>query len=155
MIAIDPGVNGGIAILLPGQTATTFHMPATDGELLQKLKMAKETDAMTAYLEDIVMYVPSRLPSGKDLPSSRMITYGASWGTIKGMLFALGYRIVLVRPQKWQKALGLGNSRGMSKTAWKNKLKQRAEELFPGVKVTKATADALLILEAARKGALE
>ena len=155
MIAIDPGVNGGIAVLLPGQTATAFHMPATDGELLQKLKMAGQTTASTVYLEDIVLFVPQRTPGGKQLPSSRMITYGASWGTIKGMLFALGYRIVLVRPQKWQGALGLGNSRGMTKTAWKNKLKQRAEELFPNIKVTLATADALLILEAAWRGLLE
>ncbi len=155
MITIDGGKGGGIAVLLPGQTATAFHMPATDGEILQKLKMAKETEAETAYIEEIVMFIPRRLPSGKDLPSSRMITYGENFGTVKGMLMALGYRVVRVPPQKWQKALGLGNSRGMSRTAWKNKLKQRAEELFPGIKVTLATADALLMLEAARKGLLE
>lgn len=154
MIAIDPGKNGGIAVLLPGESATAFHAPATDGELLQKLLIAKETEASTAYLEDVVLYVPRRTKSGQDLPSSRMITYGVSWGKLHGQLFALGYRIVLVPPQKWQKALGLGNSRGMSKTQWKNKLKQKAEELFPGIKVTLATADALLILEAARRGLL-
>lgn len=155
MIAIDGGKGGGISVLLPGQTATTFHMPATDGELLQKLRIAKASEAETAYLEDIVLYVPRRTAKGKELPSSRLITYGANWGTLKGMLFALDYRIVLVPPQKWQKALGLGNSRGMSKTLWKNKLKQRAEELFPGIKVTLATADSLLILEAARQGKLD
>lgn len=154
MIAIDPGVSGGIAVLLPGQTATTFKMPATDGELLQKLKMAKETEAETAYLEDLVKFVPRRGKSGAELPASRMTVYGASWGTIKGMLLALGYRLILVPPQKWQKALGLGTSRGLTKTVWKNKLKQRAEQLFPGIPVTLSTADALLILEAARLGHL-
>ena len=155
MIAIDGGKSGGIAVLLPGQSATAFAMPATDGELLQKLKMAQETEATTAYLEDVVLFVPRRTKGGKELPSSRMITYGANWGTIKGMLFALGFRIVLVRPQKWQAALGLGNSRGMTKTIWKNKLKQKAEELFPGIPVTLKTADALLLLEAARRGSLD
>jgi hypothetical protein len=41
--------------------------------------------------------------------------------------------------------LGLGVSDG-NKTIWKNKLKTRAQQLYPGIKVTLANADALLIL---------
>lgn len=148
MLAVDPGCSGGIAVALPGETATAFSMPATDGELLQKLKMAQQTNANTVYLEDIVLF------TGTKIPGSRGIKYGASWGTIKGMLLALGFRLILVRPQKWQKALSLGTSRGMTKTQWKNKLKAEAERLYPGIKVTLATADALLILEAAKRGTL-
>lgn len=149
MIAIDGGKSGGIAVLLSGQAATVFHMPATDGEIIQKLKIAKASQAETAYLEDIVFF------TGNKIPGSRVGKYAANWGFLKGALMMAGYRIVLVRPQKWQGALGLGNSRGMTQTAWKNKLKQRAEELFPGIKITLATADALLVLEAARRGLLE
>lgn len=154
MLAIDPGVNGGIAIALPGQAATAFHMPPTDGDLLRKLQLAKASEANTAYLEALVKFVPRKTRDGKDLPSSRMIVYGASWGTIKGMLLALNFRLILVPPQKWQGALGLGTSRGMTKTAWKNKLKSEAERRYPGLAVTLATADALLILEAAKQGKL-
>src|SRR5258708_4924137 len=109
MIAIDPGKNGGIAIALTGQAVTTFHIPPTDGELLRKLELAKASGAITAYLEDIVLF------TGVKIPSSSGIKYGASWGIIKGILLTLKFRIVLVRPQKWQKALGLGNSREKTK----------------------------------------
>ncbi len=37
------------------------------------------------------------------------------------------------------------------KTAWKNRLKERAQRFFPTLKVTLATSDCLLILEYARK----
>jgi hypothetical protein len=142
MIAIDPGANGGIAIQNSFKWVSAHRMPATDRDLLNILETWKGGEA---YLEDIVLF------TGSPMPSSRGIKYGASWGAIKGMLLAFRYRVVLVRPQKWQAALSLGNSRGMTKTQWKNKLKQRAEELFPSINVTLATADALLILEAARQ----
>jgi hypothetical protein len=154
MIAIDPGTNGGLAVALPGEGVTAFHMPPTSGELLRKLKQAQASEANTAYLEDVVKFVPRRTKSGQELPSSRMIVYGMSWGRIEGMLMALEFRVILVSPQKWQKALGLGTSRGMNKTIWKNKLKAEAERLYPSIDVTLATADALLILEAAKRGTL-
>jgi hypothetical protein len=51
-----------------------------------------------------------------------------------------------VLPQKWQKFLSLGSRGKKSKTEWKNKLKARAQQLFPSVgKITLATSDALLI----------
>jgi hypothetical protein len=54
----------------------------------------------------------------------------------------------MVRPQTWQKNLGIGTSRTCaSKTEWKNKLKALAQRKFPDAKVTLATADALLILD--------
>lgn len=52
-----------------------------------------------------------------------------------------------VTPQKWQKALQLGTKGNKSNTEWKNKLKARAQQLFPNVPMTLAVADALLILE--------
>jgi hypothetical protein len=52
----------------------------------------------------------------------------------------------MVRPQKWQGFLGLGKSEG-DKTKWKNKLKAKAQNLFPSLDVTLSTADALLLLE--------
>ena len=45
----------------------------------------------------------------------------------------------------------LGRSTGYSKTEWKNKLKAKAQQLFPGEKVTLATCDSLLIAEYGRK----
>ena len=148
MIAIDPGGSGGIAIALPGQAATAFKMPETSGEILRKLELALAAGSNTAYMEDVVYF------TGTKIPGSRGIKYGVSWGRLEGMIQALKFRVVLVPPKKWQAILGLGKAKGIPKTVWKNKLKSEAEKLFPDLKVTLATADALLILECAKRGAL-
>jgi hypothetical protein len=152
MIAIDPGASGGIAYYqdrgLEGKVAGAFKMPDTDREIVDVLKPDAAIERV-AYLEDLVKF------AGRNMPSSRMATYADNWGFIRGVLTTLNYRIVIVPPKKWQKALGLGESKShASKTAWKNHLKNRAEQLFPNIKVTLATADALLILEAAKHGLL-
>jgi len=143
-LAIDPGANGGIALEFNGAT-TASKIPETDGDLLKILKDCA-TGPRKAYLENIVKY------AGTNMPSSAMAVYASSWGLIKGMLMALEYEVILVKPQDWQKALGLGTSKGMTKTEWKNKLKGEAQRLYPGVPITLATADALLLLRAARNG---
>ena len=144
ILAIDPGANGGIALEYNG-AITASKIPETDGDLLKILKDCA-TGPRKAYLENIVKY------AGTNMPSSAMAVYASSWGLIKGMLMALEYEVILVKPQDWQKALGLGTSKGMTKTEWKNKLKGEAQRLYPGVPITLATADALLLLRAARNG---
>jgi hypothetical protein len=149
IIAFDPGKNGGVAIYW-GETKNTTaqNLPPTDRGLLEVIEDVANLGETTAYLEDIVKF------AGTNMPSSSMAAYASSWGFLRGVIVAKQIRLVLVPPQKWQKALGLGSSRGMSKTEWKNKLKNMAEQLNPHLKVTLATADALLICEAARKGLL-
>ena len=57
-------------------------------------------------------------------------------------------RLVLVRPQVWQKGFGLGTASACAKKSeWKNKLKGEAQRRFPELRVTLGTADALLIGE--------
>ena len=152
MIAIDPGASGGIAIRKL-MSVEAHSMPKTDSDVVTALAEALPQDRVStagesAYLEELVKY------TGRNMPSSAMAVYASNWGIIKGALIAMGFRIIMVPPKKWQAALGLGSAKGLSKTEWKNKLKQRAQELFPEIDVTLATADALLILEAAYRGHL-
>lgn len=97
----------------------------------------------TCYIEEVGGFI------GKAQPGSAMFKFGFNAGLIRGMLMALDWRIILVRPAKWQAGLGLGGSKSCaSKADWKKKLKGEAERRFPGVKgITLATADALLILD--------
>jgi hypothetical protein len=153
MIAIDPGASGGIVQDGTAQTPFTFAMPKTDRDvkdaLAPRIDLTKGGDLnLVAYLEDLVKF------TGRNMPSSSMAVYASNWGFIKGVLTTYGYRIVIVPPKVWQKALGLGSAKDLTKTQWKNKLKQKAQELYPKTKVTLATADALLIYEAARRGLL-
>jgi hypothetical protein len=152
MLAIDPGKAGGIVAgnKRLGLGPTACSMPKTDRDIADRLEPPKNWgwEDKTAYLEDLVKF------TGRPMPSSRMAIYASNWGIIKGILTAHSYRIVLVPPKKWQKALGLGSATGLSTTEWKNKLKQMAQQLFPDIDVTLSTADALLIYEAARRGDL-
>lgn len=148
-IAIDPGANGGIAVDF-GNGSACYAMPETEGDLVELLadliKTAKiEPECVIGvFLENIVRHM------GSGIPASTMAVYASNWGFIKGVVMALGVRLELVTPQSWQKKLGLGTSRGMGKTEWKNKLKGEAQRRYPHLKVTLKTADALLILEASK-----
>ena len=71
-----------------------------------------------------------------------------------GAAVCLGWKMHRVRPAIWQKAHTCGTKGERSTTEWKNVLKARAAELFPTVDVTLWNADALLILDAAKRGAI-
>ncbi len=86
--------------------------------------------------------------AGNPAPGSTMFNFGRGVGVIMGAAMALGFRVETVTPQKWQKHFQLGLARDCaSKSEWKNKLKAKAQQLFPHVEVTLKTADALLLWE--------
>ena len=67
-------------------------------------------------------------------------------------LLATNISTTTVTPQKWEKFYQLGTSTNHSKTEWKNKLKFKAQQLFPLAKnITLSTADAILIAYYARQ----
>jgi hypothetical protein len=128
-------------------------MPETEGDVLEVLKSVKSaavvecephrpSDELVCVLEEVSGF------AGKAQPGSAMFRFGEHFGFIKGVIQALEVRLVLVRPQVWQKGFGLGTASSCaSKTIWKNKLKAEAQRRFPHLNVTLKTADALLILE--------
>lgn len=142
IIAIDPGKDGGIALRSPESTAC-YPMPNTQGDILNALREIRaESNNIVCYLEHVSGY------AGKAQPGSAMFRFGEHFGFIKGVVQALGIRLVLVRPQVWQKGFGLGTASACaSKTQWKNKLKSEAQRRYPQLDVTLKTADALLILD--------
>ena len=146
LIAIDPGASGGVAVRWFGKT-DCWPMPETQGDVLERLREIKtvaglEGDELVCVLEEVSGF------AGKAQPGSAMFRFGEHFGFIKGAAQALGIRLVLVRPQVWQKRLGLGTASSCaSKSEWKNKLKAEAQRRFPQLNVTLKTADALLLLE--------
>jgi hypothetical protein len=101
-----------------------------------------EGDELVCVLEEVSGF------AGKAQPGSAMFRFGEHFGFLKGVIQALEIRLVLVRPQVWQRGFGLGTASACaSKTIWKNKLKAEAQRRFPHLNVTLKTADALLILE--------
>jgi len=151
ILAIDPGAAGGMAWGALAGEVQTLAMPKTEGELAEHLReivtAAGAPEGLTAYVEQVGGYV--RTESGQ--PGSAMFKFGRGFGFLLGVCAALRVPVELVTPQKWQKGIAAGVRAGLSRADWKRKLKAQAERLFPGQRVTLATADALLILAWARK----
>lgn len=145
-VAIDPGASGGIAWQDHDGNMMTAPMPAQSTDTVTLLEGLKLQGIDTLVLEQLPRFVP--MGGGKGIPGSMAAVMFENFGIILGAAIALRFKIVRVPPQEWQKGLGLGNSKDCaSKSKWKNKLKGRAQELFPEVKVTLKTSDALLIWE--------
>lgn len=146
LIAIDPGASGGFAFDVPDVGIEVHKMPETEGQIASLISSAFAYGHREAYVEEVGGYC------GAALPGSAMFNFGRNFGFILGVLAARGIRVNLVKPQKWQKHFGLGTVKDSGgKTAWKNKLKQKAQQLYPTADVTLKVADALLIYEYGQK----
>jgi hypothetical protein len=86
---------------------------------------------------------------------STCVLYG-NYTLLRGMLCAAGavHGVVLedCPPKRWQQFLKIPpRDKGEKESAWKSRLKQRAQQTFPSLRVTLHTADALLLCEYARR----
>lgn len=146
VIGIDPGKNGGIAVLGgDGSVVDVASMPETPMELLGFLRDVCAYDGgCCCYLEKV-----GGMPGNA---GSAMFNFGKGYGWIEMALLALEIPTVSVSPQKWQKIYGVGSSSitkdsSSEKAEHKRKLKAVAQGLFPSLKgkVTLKTCDSLLI----------
>ncbi len=148
IIGIDPGLNGGIAVLdMQGGVVDVRRMPDTPQDILAFLRKYGSTEL---FGNDCVCYM-ERVGTGMPGQSSRATaTFARHNGHLEMALLALGIRTNEVTPVKWMRHYQLGKSSDYGKTEWKNRLKGRAQQLFPKERVTLNVADALLIAEYGR-----
>ena len=140
VIGIDPGKNGGIAVysLDDDKVIEVIKMPETPQELYTFLRLYSVNSV--CYLEKV-----GGMPGQG---GSAMFNFGKGFGHLEMALIAAKIPTTEVSPQRWQKFIHVGNQRDKTKSEWKNKLKARAEQLFPYVgKITLAKSDALLIMK--------
>ncbi len=141
-IGIDPGANGGIAVLDDSGAVIFFSkMPATPQDLI---------DCLSEFANDSVCTL-ERVQGMPKQGGSAMFNFGKGFGYIEMALIALKIPTETITPQKWEKTYQLGASRDCTKTEWKNKLKAKAQQMFPYIKMTLAICDALLIAEYGRR----
>lgn len=141
ILAFDPGVSGGLAHLSPCDSSpesVALRPFRTEHELAEYLQGINPA-GYDAVVED----VPSFVSSATSNASSFKLGY--NFGFVMGCLRSLRFRTHLVRPKDWQKGLK-GLKPRMGYTDRKRMLKDNAVRLYPSLKVTNATADALLIL---------
>lgn len=138
VVGIDPGLSGGVAVIC-GAAVAAYKTPETAKDLFDLLSKFKPAVAIC-----------EKVNAGPKMGSSAAFKFGQSVGEIRMACIAAGLRLEYVSPQKWQKEFGLiskGRGLGQGDTEKKNRNKARAQELFPGMKITHAIADALLIAE--------
>ena len=136
-IGIDVGVNGGIAWITDGKPCVE-KMPDTLQDLWEvivsiSLEAGTGGIGVKAYIEQVA--------SSPQMGVVSAFSFGRGYGNLEMALTAAGIPFERVRPQEWQKHMKCMSGGD------KNVTKRRAQELFPSLKITHATADALLIAQ--------
>lgn len=170
-IGIDPGKLGGLVWIgdenfgpyVGGRKPKTTieidytPMPGTRKDVWQWIH--DHNGATHAMIEQLQYYPLKPKPGHEDEPPPRqspksLMTFGQGYGELLGMLTAADISTEEIPPKQWQKGVGMFHKKNESQPQWKNRLRARAQELFPSLPIwseprTKgkqlAIADALLI----------
>ena len=158
IVAFDPGLSGGIAILRPDQSPELHLMPTI--ETGQGSKRTLDVQRIMQILLDanprlVILEKQQAYPNQGGVSN---YTTGENFGTLKGLLYGLEMAFVVVRPCEWTKAMGVpGKKKGAGNGAL-----LVCRQLFPGLalpetprshEVYDGPVDALLLAEYGRRTA--
>lgn len=137
LLAIDPGVSGGLA--WRDADGIVHAEPMPDGMTAQVdflRSRAASLPGLTAVMEKVGTYVP-----GNHVGSA--CTFARHCGHLEATLYALGIPFTEVAPAVWMRKLG---ALPKDKPERKRAIREEMQRRFPGLEVTLKTADALGIL---------
>ena len=147
ILAIDPGAGGGLAWDCINTETATMKMPDTMGDIAEAIRTIVTSNRIdTICIENVGGYMP-----GNSGPAS--VKFARHIGQLEAICYMLAVRVIRVAPTVWMKVLGNfpKGSDAKAKTARKNAIKATVQARFPALGFTLATADALGILEWARR----
>ena len=137
-IGIDPGKTGGIAVIFNDKYCVK-QCPNTVAEMADELILLNDNDMAP----DISKYaIIEQVHSFPGNSGRSMFTFGQGYGQWLGILSTLKIPYIQVTPHKWMKHYPAVPK---NKKDRKNHLKHLAQQRFPDVKITLATADAMLL----------
>lgn len=139
VLAFDPGVSGGWAWLAPNSESIELHAWRTETEFLEFLEPINPA-GYVAVVEDVPAFVASATSNASSFK------LGYNFGFLVGALRARRFPVELVKPRDWQKGIR-GLKPRMGYTDRKRTIKDNAARLYPELKITNATADAVMILD--------
>lgn len=151
ILAIDPGGKGGL-VYGEYKNPALVNMPAdldTPEGLIELLDLLVDIRSSFPNIRAVVEKVGGYV--GEAQPASSAFKFGGADTAVKAMLVASRIPYTLVAPTSWQRHLDLPK-RGRTpkgKAQHKRDLRDAAQALFPGRKVTLQTADALLMFHLA------
>jgi len=144
IMAIDPGINGGIA-WTDGEVVRCAPMP--EGMTVQTefiWSLATEHGCKTAIVEQVGTYQP-----GNSGPAAA--TFARHCGNLDAILYCYGISTVKVLPKKWMASIG---TMPKDKQERKRAIKEAMARRYPHLSVTLKTADALGMLTWGMTGSL-
>lgn len=137
VLGVDPGMSGAtVALTRSGKVEGIIKHSETPCEVARFIRLRRKA---------VVFAVLEKVHSMPRQGVRSSFTFGTSFGLSLGCFWSHRIRFKEETPQKWQGFMKCrtGGDKNISKKA--------AEKLFPGMKITHATADALLIAEYARQ----
>ncbi len=149
-IGIDPGIHGGLAAI-------------TDEDVLLSKTDLTEADIWGWFIQFIGVecyaVIEQQTPRPTFIPKMGISTILASTCVLFGSYMQLRTMLVcaaipyeICPPKRWESTLGIqSREEGEKDNHWKNRLKQKAQQLYPTLTVTLWNADALLIADYARR----
>lgn len=143
-LGIDPGVNGGICVIRYGTIFSVEKMPPTERDIWDYF--------IGVGLGDVVASLEWIHPAIQGIGKSQMSKLYGNYKLLTGFLIAAKIPYEEVKAATWQKALGIPTRKPTENgTKWKNRLKAKAQQLFPKEHLTLNTCDACLIAEYGRR----
>jgi hypothetical protein len=143
-IGIDPGKTGGMAAILTDRLLVAPLKPLTPQLVLEWLLHFQGLSTDTHCVLEAVR--PNPHIDGK----KSIWSLSGSYHELRMALLAAEIPTTEVSPLKWQAHFCL-RGKWESQTVKKNAHKAKAQQLFPSLKVTHATADALLLADYCRR----
>lgn len=145
IIGIDPGKAGAItAMNTANNEVISWDMPETERDVCELFKELAAGGYVKAMIE--------RVWGMPGMGGTAMFTFGSGYGSVRMAMLAHGIGFDEVLPRTWQKFFGISAKEKTETSAQhKNKMKAKAQQLFPTLKVTLKNADALLICEYLRR----
>jgi len=151
-IGIDPGMNGGIAFInaeMDSYGIKTIRCPKTVHEMAEMFSTGVN---LSSDPENIILFIEHvwSFPGDGRVGAFR---FGYNYGLWKGIVGANELDMFNISPRKWQGELDVPDGlKGRERKKW---LKEYAESLFPNIKITYNTSDAILIANYAKDCYLE
>lgn len=136
-IGLDLGSNGGVVVLDDqGGVIDVFKNPSNVPDWIAKFEKYSNVPCMC-----LTEKVHSQPVNG----GKANFSFGRTVGISLTILEVCGIPFQEVTPQQWMKHFMLKKEKNETNTQWKNRLKDKAKQLFPSETVTLWNADAYLI----------
>ena len=139
IIGIDPGLDGGIAIISGSSIELLETIPTQPkGGFIKRQVDAQKLGNILRVFPDAICYL-EQVSSRPGQGVGSVFSFGDTFGAIRGVLGALNIPVYMVTPQKWKKELKISSKEDSLKAS---------QDLFLGLKFKKKDhniAEALLI----------